>query len=150
MDKLKAGYLANTSRNIRLYHDLKKILAAFHEAGKRGTFSHGGAVEGAPFVAPTLVLLFGRKGIGTKSGMLIGKFFPSREAIAALYPVSRRSLRLPYFYLIWMATLVRRNTDPARRLFKELGKLVHPEPGPGADLAPLVSWPLRAEIRPSF
>lgn len=113
---------------------------SLYEAGKRAMLSRGRQADEAPPAHPNLVLFFGRKGIRAKAGILIRKFFPSRETIAALYPVSGRSLRLPYFYLKWMATLFRRNADSAWSMFRESGKRRAPAAGSGADLAPLMSW----------
>ena len=151
--KEKADYIVNIAKRLGaeliVLHVMKRenqgrkgeeALNYFYEAGKKAVLSPERALPEESPLHPNLVLLFGRKGIGAKARMLIGKFFPSRETITALYPVSRGSLRLPFFYMKWMAALFRGNADSAWRLFRERGKRRGPEPGSGADLAPLMSW----------
>ena len=92
---------------------------------------------------PNLVLLFGRKGLWPKIKLGLHRAFPSRAALAALYPVNPKSPRIYLCYFRWINKLIKRNGPAIRaRLFRRRSDA---RASAGGDHAALMDWMIRGE-----
>lgn len=140
MTLLLAARLLNAAIPERVFASLSPggFDESYYEAAKNAVLSPRRAALESPFLTPNLVLMFGKKGVRAKAGLLAKKMLPSRAALTAFYGVSPRSPLLPIFYLKWMAAVIGRNAPAAMRLLFPNVKGSASETG--ADLAPLMNW----------
>jgi len=92
---------------------------------------------------PSLLLLFGRKGIRPKLRLFLRKAFPTRAALSALYPVSPNSLRVFFYYPRWIWTLIKRNGPAVRAKLSPRRR--KDAKSAGGDDAALMNWLISGE-----
>ncbi len=93
---------------------------------------------------PNLILLFGRKGIWAKVRLAVHRAFPTRAALAALYPVSPKSPLVYLYYFRWINTLIKRN-GPAIRAKLLSRRSPVAQASVGGDHPALMDWLIRGE-----